>query len=804
MISNGEAERFFQAILELSNSSIVIADARADDAPIVFVNRAFERLTGYREEEVVGKNCRFLQNDDHDQPGCIALREALRTGDSCEVIIRNYTKAGRLFWVKVDMFPVHDEDNTITHFISLQHDVSAEVESLRMLKEQRALIDTSPEIYMRISSDLTILDVNESCKTMSGWSTEELIGKNAANFLPASCLDAAKMKVEALVNQGKSSRCIAEYLTKTGQPLVLEWSAVVSEYHTHVLLVGRDITAKQAAERDATRANAHVLAILSSIAEGCLTLDRDWTCKYMNEKAGQWLNKKPEEVIGRNIWHVFPESVGGPFYETYNEAMGKHQFAQCEAFCDPVGKWLEARAYPSDQGITVFFLDISERKAHELALVYSATHDALTGLPNRNSCLEILDTRLNARAVSGESLAVLFIDLDRFKEINDAFGHAAGDHVLTQIGKRLSCFASESCFPSRISGDEFVMIVCCATENHIKALASKVLDSVATPIQVEGRVVTIGASIGISMACSGLMTADDLLTQADTAMYLSKSNGRHTFTFFNTEVDQWNLRRHQLRQHMLQAMHEGQFILHYQPQVSLVDNQVVGAEALIRWQHPEFGMLSPAVFIEIAEESPLIIELGAWVFNEACRQLMSWQHLGHFLQISINVSARQLSNRDMPEMMTQGVLRHSISPNQIKLEVTESMLAQDFDAATEVLDSLKRKGFRIALDDFGAGYSNLSYISRLPVTEIKIDRSFVTGLTIDKSALSLIKGIVALAKSLDLTVICEGIETVEQRELLKDTQCDTIQGYLIGKPVSPADFYERFLTNQSVPITQAH
>ena len=473
--------------------------------------------------------------------------------------------------------------------------------------------------------------------------------------------------------------------------------------------------------------------------------------------------------------------------------MRTQQFGQCDAYAAPIGRWLEARAYPSDDGLTVFLLDISERKQHELALVYTATHDALTGLPNRSACLETLNQQLSTSGAAGEGVAAIFIDLDRFKEINDAFGHAAGDDVLKQIGQRLLCFSSETCCPARISGDAFVIIASGGSEGHVKNLALQLLDTIAAPIALRGRDITIGASIGIAFAREDTMSADELINQADTAMYVSKSNGRHSLTVFSGDVNNWSLRRLRLRQDMLHALQNSEFVLHYQPQVTLLGNQVVGAEALVRWQHPEFGLLSPAAFIEIAEESPLIIELGAWVFNEACRQLRQWQELGYSLKMSVNVSARQLANRDMPEMMAQAIKRHGVSAHCVKLEVTESMLQQDFDTAFQVLAGLKQKGFGIALDDFGTGYSNLSYISRLPVTAIKIDRSFVTGLTADKSALPLIKGIVALAKSLDLTVICEGIETAQQLALLQTTQCDSIQGYLISRPVSADDFFSGFL-----------
>jgi len=673
------SERFFRAMLQLSSSPILITDARALDNPIVFVNPAFERITGYCADEVLGLNCRLLQQDDRVQPGRAIVSEAIRTGTACEALFRNYRKNGQLFWTHLYMFPVSDESGEITHFVGIQHDV----------------------------------------------------------------------------------------------------------------------TARREAEQEAARAHTLAAAILSTITEGCWSVDRSWRITYINAKGEELLHRQSYDLIGKNLWDAFPQAVDTVFEETYVHAMQTQQVGYCEAFYAPVKRWLEARAYPSEDGLTVFFIDISERKKYELALLHAATHDALTGLPNRTACLETLSRWLELCNAAGDDVAAIFIDLDHFKEINDAFGHAAGDEILVAIGKRLLKFSSKTCFPSRNSGDEFVVIVSGSDEGHIRGLASQFLNAIAAPIKIKGREITISASIGIATARGGMLTADELLNQADTAMYLAKVNGRHSLNVFNSEVSSWNLRRHRLRQDMLQAIKDGEFLLHYQPQVSLHDSTVVGAEALVRWQHPEFGLLSPAAFLEIAEESPLIIELGAWVFDEACRQLSEWESKGYLLKMSINVSARQLANSDLPEMFAQVIKRHSVSATCIKLEVTESMLAQDFDEMSKVLAGLKQKGFRIALDDFGTGYSNLAYLSRLPVTAIKIDRSFVTALAADETALPLIKGIVALAKSLKLHVICEGIETAEQRAVLQETECDSIQGYLISRPLPAEDFYGRFLHHNS-------
>jgi EAL domain-containing protein (putative c-di-GMP-specific phosphodiesterase class I) len=276
-------------------------------------------------------------------------------------------------------------------------------------------------------------------------------------------------------------------------------------------------------------------------------------------------------------------------------------------------------------------------------------------------------------------------------------------------------------------------------------------------------------------------------------MYWAKDSGRHAISLFSSDIDRWSAQRLKLRHAIRPAIAQQQIVLHYQPQFRLKDNTVVGAEALVRWQHPELGLLSPAAFLEIAEASSVINELGAWICDQACRDLAGWNRLGRTLIMSINVSARQLGNPDLPEMIASCAKKHGVDPGFIKIEVTESMLSQDFLIAEAVLIKLREYGFHIALDDFGTGYSNFTYLNRFPVTTLKIDRSFVQPIAQQPSALTMLNGIIGFAKSLNLTVICEGVETQAQCDALKTTDCDQIQGYLTGKPVPVDEFIRLFL-----------
>lgn len=790
---------FFRNLLRDSNSPMAITDATTADNPIVFVNRAFEDLTGYSAQEALGQNCRFLQGEDRHQVSRQILTDAIKQGVPCECLIRNYRKSGEAFWNQVYLFPIADNQGLITNFVGIQHDVSSQRQLLASLQEKQSIVEGSPDVYLKVCADSTILEANAACSEVFGWAPEELVGKSVTCLLPEGQRSETQSTIDTLLQQPCPQKYSGDYLRKGSEEVFIEWTITQSAEKNALLAIGRDATQSRKAEREAIRANAQVTSILDSITEGCLSIDREWRCTYINTKGADWLFRRVEDLVGKNIWDEFPDAVGGDFYEAYHLAVQTQQFTQCEAFYTPVGKWLEARAYPSSDGLTVFFGDISERKKNEHALLHAATHDSLTGLRNRSSCIKLLTGLLSSEPWERLPLAVLFIDLDHFKEVNDAFGHRAGDRVLEQIGQRLHSFASEHSIPARISGDEFVFILSDLSEAAAKDIATKILESIALPIETAGSVVTIGASIGIAFAGTDETSADELINHADMAMYVAKAKGRYSISVFTPDVAAFSSQRLRLRQEMLHALRSNQFVLHYQPQVTLMENKVIGAEALIRWQHPELGLLSPAAFLDIAEESPLIIELGAWVFAEACRQLAYWQSLGNSLKISVNVSMRQLADLKLPELMERTVKAYGIHPQWLKLEVTESMLAQDLNITSDVLQGLKQRGFGIALDDFGTGYSNLSYIRRFPVSSIKIDRSFVTGIDTDEGALVLINAVVALAKSFGLRVVCEGVETPEQRTALESTQCDIIQGYLVSRPLPADAFYESFL-NQNAEI----
>jgi diguanylate cyclase (GGDEF)-like protein/PAS domain S-box-containing protein len=672
---------FFKRLIEASNTGIIIADASLPDNPIAYVNPAFERMTGYALHEVVGRNCRFLQRDDRDQPEIARIRHCVKHAEICTALLRNYRKDGSLFWSRMHLFPVREDSAAPTHFVAFLQDVTEVVE----------------------------------------------------------------------------------------------------------------------AQRAAVQARERLSTVLEGIGDGCFSVDRAWHFTYINKRGATWVGRRPEDLIGKCMWDEFPEGVGGPFYQTYHRALDEQEFASCEAFYPPLGIWLEVRAHPSRDGLTVFFADVTERKEAETRLMHLATHDSLTGLHNRLSCLRTLDEALARSAEEQREVGVLFVDLDHFKEVNDAHGHRAGDLALKEIGRRLGSLARDGVTVARISGDEFVFVLERMDIEGAKGVAGAVLQQLAIPIPVDGQHVAVGASIGIAIGGGSEYSADELLNNADAAMYEAKDNGRHTFAVFSTHARHLLKQRLELRQDVFSALDRRQFVLFYQPQVSAANGAVVGAEALLRWEHPRLGILAPDLFLPMLEGSPAITAVGAWVCEEACRQAREWELLGYRLRMAVNVSPRQLTDENLPPLLKNLVERYGLDAECIKLEVTESMLMQDIEKAAAVLNSLQDEGFRIALDDFGTGYSNLSYLRQLPITTIKIDRSFVREIGQDRRCLDIVNGVIAFAKSLQLDVICEGIETELQKEAIRSTGCDVLQGYLIGKPMRASDFRALLLAQRDEP-----
>lgn len=463
--------------------------------------------------------------------------------------------------------------------------------------------------------------------------------------------------------------------------------------------------------------------------------------------------------------------------------------------------WQTISAVTDTQGRLLYyvglFADISRIKETEDQLRHMAQHDPLTDLPNRLLLQQRLEHALERLRRHEGSLAVLFLDLDRFKSINDSFGHPAGDELLQELARRLRHEVREADTLARVSGDEFVLLLEDDADEHVAAqVAQKLLRTLARPCQAGGQEIYITTTIGIALAPADGNDAQTLIKNADAALYRAKDMGRNTYTFFSQEMAETSYQQLVLDSALRRALEGEEFVLYYQPLMDLAQKQAAGVEVLVRWQHPQMGLVPPGDFIPRAEETGLIVPLGEWVLRQACRQMCQWLQLGLGLTtVAVNVAPRQLMNPGLVDSVAQILEETGLEASYLELEVTESGLMVERSA--QVLAGLKELGIRIAVDDFGTGHSSLSRIKQLPIDKLKVDRSFVCDIPVDADDVAITRAVIAMATSLDLAVVAEGVETREQAEFLLAERCLQGQGYLYSRPLAEPDFCTWLQDNRS-------
>lgn len=526
--------------------------------------------------------------------------------------------------------------------------------------------------------------------------------------------------------------------------------------------------------------------LMDHAADMCLLLDHSGRVIYSNRSAQDFLGQ-PDAPLTGQTWQELPlpplplPEVAATTELTYTDPAGRQRH-------------LEARLSPADyQGSAYFCVilrDISQRREQEERLRHLREHDPLTDLPNRN----LLHTRLSQAIAhtrqSARALAVLWIDLDRFKLVNDSLGHPVGDRVLTETAMRLQGLLRARDTISRHGADEFVVVLVGLDHAERAALiARKIQDRLAAPFVLDGQELTLTTSIGIALFPSDGADADSLLKNAEAAMYHAKQLGRNNCQFFTAEINERFNERLKLEHGLRHALQAGELQLHYQPQFSLQDGRIRGCEALLRWESPQLGWVAPARFIPVAEDSGLIVSIGDWVLAQVCARIADWQARGLPLYpVAVNVSALQFKNGSIVQSVAQALRSTGIPAGLLELEVTESVLAHDTERICEQLRTLKAMGVKLAIDDFGTGYSSLSYLKRFPLDRLKIDRSFIQDLPEDQDDAAITLAIIEMARALGLSTLAEGVETPAQRDYLFRQGCEQVQGYLYAKPMPEADF----------------
>jgi diguanylate cyclase (GGDEF)-like protein/PAS domain S-box-containing protein len=539
----------------------------------------------------------------------------------------------------------------------------------------------------------------------------------------------------------------------------------------------------------------------------------DFLIEGTNTRAEQMAGMSKEELRGKALCEIMPHYRHNGIFDDLVKVTIVGGVHEAEWHTNAPGqgkKWLHRQVVPVEGGVVAIVRDITERKLTEERIRHMAHHDDLTGLPNRSLIRDRLEQAILHAQRKGRSVAVAFIDLDGFKLVNDGLGHNAGDELLKVVGKRMADCMRRDDTLGRFGGDEFVIILDDTANDPmvVAPVLEKVRQAVCAPVLLEGQEVQVSASMGVVMYPRDGTDPNSLMMNADAAMYRAKELGGNNFQFYAREMNASVEEKLIMLEGMRGALEatlskrggENAFVLLYQPKIDLRTNRLFGVEALIRWRHPEQGMISPLKFIALAEESGLIVPIGEWVLQTACRQSMAWRAAGlPPVTMSVNVSARQFEEKRLVERVAHALHDSGLDPASLELEVTESSIMRDLEQSVNKMGELKANGVSLSIDDFGTGYSSLSALKSFPISTLKIDKSFVRELGTNTDDEAIAMAVISLGHKLNLRVLAEGVETEQQRQFLRANDCDEMQGYLYSKPVPPDDI-ARLLASQSLRV----
>ena len=662
----------------------------------------------------------------------------------------------------------------------------------------KLLFDSNPLPMLVCDHEtLRFLAVNEAAIKHYGYSREE--------FLSMSTLDIRLPedweKVRRVIGKNEGQYASGEtwrHRKKDGAliEVAVHKQALSYEGRASTLLAVIDMTEQRRAEDQIRQTRMFLDAIVENVPASIVVKDaRDFSYVLINRAAEEFYGISRHEVIGKNVYEIYPKETADRITASYRLLFaGRPQISDEHEVETPANglRLVTTRSLPvfgengSPQYVLTVIDDITERRRAERRVAHLAHHDALTDLPNRAAFAALLTETVRQAAASGESFAILSLDLDHFKQVNDVFGHAFGDMLLSEVARRLQR-VSEPAFLARAGGDEFMLISAFGDQpNTAAALADKLLIALRDEFAIDGRRVRLGLSVGVAVHPADGADQNLLISNADAALHRAKAEGRLAVRFFEAKMDERARERHALQHDLRLAIERDEFALHYQPQAT-IDGEIFGFEALIRWRHPQWGMVPPATFVPIAEEHGLITQIGEWVLRQACLEAASWRFP---LRIAVNLSPIQFRHGDLPGLVHEILFQTGLAPERLELEITESVLIDDPPRVMAILRRLKALGVKMAMDDFGTGYSSLSSLQSFPFDKIKIDRAFISNLESNAQSAAIVRAIIGLGHGLAMPLIAEGVETELQRTILRREGCDEMQGYLVGRPRPIGDYAE--------------
>ncbi|MBB4824661.1 diguanylate cyclase (GGDEF)-like protein/PAS domain S-box-containing protein [Sporosarcina luteola] len=790
------------SIYLLVNQKFCISMADRDGI-LLHVNENFCALTQYEASELIGKDFGFLNPDYNKDMFFAEMKEAFLNNQYWHRKIRSKAKDGSSFWVEAIISPIYNEQGEFDGFISVDTDVTASeitsnqyIDTMENLRNIENALDHSSVVAITDPQGV-ITYVNEKFCELSKYSAAELIGKTHrvvnSGFHPKSffremweTIGSGRVWQGDVQNRAKDgslywvATTIVPFLNKEGKPI-------------QYVAIRHDITARKEAEKSLEIALRHDFRQTVKNLQNAIF-------KYKTDETGSikftLIEGKIAEKLGITVASLNTEKLNEEYQEEELNWLAP-LFHQALA-----GETVQFELPYSSMTFLVYLspifregqveevvgtaIDITERIEAEKVIEHMAYYDYLTGLPNRRLLQEKVTEWIQHREEQDDAFALLFMDLDRFKTVNDTMGHHVGDELLKAVGERLVLSVQEDDFVARLSGDEFVVLVRSKERSDVQAVADRIVEDLSYPYHLGQHEVFVAPSIGINFYPEDATDYNTLMRNADSAMYLAKESGRGTYQFFTKQLHDELVEQTMVEMELRQALQRNQLSLVYQPQFDLKTGQMKGMEALLRWHHPIRGFISPAYLIPIAEDTGLILPIGQWVLKTACQDAKEWQRQGlPLMRISVNVSIRQFRQPSFVSDVKAILEETGLEPQYLNLEITESIMS-DVHQCRLILQELRDLGVNASIDDFGTGYSSLIYLSKFPLTHLKIDQAFISEL--DENNTMIVKAIIDLARNLNLKVVAEGVETEDQAHFLNQLHCDEVQGYLYAKPLSKTEF----------------
>ncbi|MEA2634566.1 MAG: hypothetical protein QOH92_1333 [Chloroflexota bacterium] len=785
------SEARYRRIVETAFEGVWIIDS---NNLTTFVNHPMADMLGYAPEEMLGKPVLTFMDAD-SQAAFAANRDRRQGAHQPTHEFRFKRKDGSELWAQMESSPDLDAAGAYLGSLAMVTDVTERRRGQEALRRLAGMVATSTDAIMAVDLSGAILNWNAGAERMYGYTAEEIVGRSILTITP----EAKANELSAILEQARRFEPIQAVETlrrrKDGSlvEVSISFSTLADVDGTLIATTGihRDISiAKRAAE--ALRASEErYRRIVETAYEGIWVIDAQNMTTFVNPRMAEMLGRTVEEMVGRSVLDFLdadaratfdanqPDRLNGLSQQREIRFMRKDG-SDCWTLLSVRPNFDEAGDY---DGSLAMAMDITERRRIQKALEYQALHDALTGLPNRLLLADRLAQALVSARAAHEHLAVLILDLDHFKEVNETFGLQAGDRLLEQVGPRLQTEIGAEDMVARLSGDEFAVLLTNTDPTEASVKAACLLEAMERPFEVEGQHLDVAISIGLAIFPEDGEDQNTLLGRADIALFVAKQP-RGAFVRYAPEHERQGASRLTLMAELREALqHDDQLFLEFQPLVKLRDRSLAGVEALVRWRHPQRGLVPPLEFVPFAEKTRLIKPLTRWVLAAALRHSVAWQRGGHSIPVSVNISMRDLVDPEFPQTIAALLRAAQAPPSLLVLEITESLIMTEPERAINHLSQLRELGVRLAVDDFGTGYSSLAYLHRLPIHEIKIDRSFVAAMTGEGSQANIVRASVELGHSLQLESVAEGVEDARTWALLGALGCDRAQGYFISRPI---------------------